>query len=107
MLLLGRQPAHPNVIYSSTQVSDVLLTLRCRLISVAFQTFSLLIPETFAGFTSYVVHLFTIFTTYLLGSNSRCNLACFLLFLIFGILRRTMAYASSVPKNLEILWLKY
>jgi hypothetical protein len=48
-------------IYSSIQVSDVLIvTVRYKLINFAFQIFPLFIPETSAGFTSYIVQVIPI-----------------------------------------------
>jgi hypothetical protein len=50
------------LIYSSTQVSDVLvLTIRSKLINFVFQIFSFFIPEMPASFMSYVVQIIPIY----------------------------------------------
>jgi hypothetical protein len=57
------------LIYSPTQVSDVLvLTVRCKVINFVFvfQVMTLFIPEISVGFTSFMVQIIPIYFTWIL-----------------------------------------
>jgi hypothetical protein len=59
--VISRLVAPLKLIYSSIQVSDVLvLTVRCKLVGFVFQVFPLFILEISAGFTSCIVQIIRI-----------------------------------------------
>jgi hypothetical protein len=54
-------------IYSSIQISNILVLIRCcKLINFVYQIFPLLIPEMSAGFSSYIVQIIPIYLEWIL-----------------------------------------
>jgi hypothetical protein len=61
--------APPKFMYSSIQVSDILVsTVHCKLTDFVFKIFLLFIPEMSVGFMSYIVPIIPIYFTWILKS---------------------------------------